>query len=566
MDRNYPAAGFGDPLAAGPGWTYERSAKASLVYGGSRGSHPDPDLLHRQPYGAPHPLQGYAANHHPPAMHTPAPAELFISGALPGSGTFPSSSALSAYQHPAPFSGRSFPVSSPLSLPDAAFSPGSNGLLSPHDPLLHIKPAQPSVPGSLGFERLGSAVLGSALPPQSPAYRAPPGASQFNLLEQPPQLYNASVFGGGAERAVPRQDSVIKHYQRPGGAQAQLPPAPHGLQHYLSCGGAYQQMPHRAAALPCSPLGEQSPASSEGSQQPPQQPQQPQQQPPKNPPPAGSSAAAGAGAGLPAHHPIAGVLRGRRERRRQIQELLGGAPAPPAPPPPPSAKAATPPAPQNPARSSPASRLPIPRAKRRPCWPWGPGRGGYGGNPPAPQSLGAAGQPGGGVRRGAGGAGRAGGAGAAALREPGPDLLPRAAAGAALRRAARGGARGGLRPPGAPPGAGPAHRQPLAHLQHRPLARHGRPAALRRHGGVQPVAHHPPPAVPPGRAAPERRVPRPVAEVPGLLHDPRLRRAGGGRAGAAAPPPPPPARRPSGKAGKATPSSWAPSAARTRIS
>ena len=37
----------------------------SLVYGGSRGSHPDPDLLHRQPYAAPHPLQGYAANHHP---------------------------------------------------------------------------------------------------------------------------------------------------------------------------------------------------------------------------------------------------------------------------------------------------------------------------------------------------------------------------------------------------------------------------------------------------------------------------------------------------------------------
>lgn len=37
----------------------------SLVYGGSRASHPDPDLLHRQPYGAPHPLQGYAANHHP---------------------------------------------------------------------------------------------------------------------------------------------------------------------------------------------------------------------------------------------------------------------------------------------------------------------------------------------------------------------------------------------------------------------------------------------------------------------------------------------------------------------
>ncbi|KAG8140174.1 hypothetical protein E2320_002889 [Naja naja] len=28
MDRNYPSAGFGDPLGAGPGWSYERSAKA----------------------------------------------------------------------------------------------------------------------------------------------------------------------------------------------------------------------------------------------------------------------------------------------------------------------------------------------------------------------------------------------------------------------------------------------------------------------------------------------------------------------------------------------------------
>lgn len=36
----------------------------SLMYG-SRSSHPDSELLHRQAYGTPHPLQGYAANHHP---------------------------------------------------------------------------------------------------------------------------------------------------------------------------------------------------------------------------------------------------------------------------------------------------------------------------------------------------------------------------------------------------------------------------------------------------------------------------------------------------------------------
>ncbi|KAM8927057.1 proline-rich protein 12 isoform 2-T2 [Pelodytes ibericus] len=336
MDRNYPTTGFGDPLGAGTGWSYERTAKASLVYGSSRGSHPETDILHRQAYATPHPLQGYATNHHPgglsglfetglhhassanpdasvmnlisalesrapqpgpsassllsqfrtpswqTAMHTPAPAELFISGA----GTFPSSSALSAYQHPASFSGRSFPVTSSLTLQDATFSPTSNGLLSPHDPLLHIKSSQSSVPSSLSFDRLGSTVLGTGLPSQSTAYRSAQESasrhlpSQFNLLssslgpsEQTSQLYNASVFSSSPassiERAMPRQDSVIKHYQRPSSAQSQLPSAAaaaHSLQHYLSCGGSYQQMQHRSS-LSCSPLGDQSPVSSEGSQQ-----------------------------------------------------------------------------------------------------------------------------------------------------------------------------------------------------------------------------------------------------------------------------------------------------------
>nr|XP_020461804.1 proline-rich protein 12-like [Monopterus albus] len=356
MDRNYPGTGFGD-LGAGAGWSYERSAKASLVYGSSRSSHPDSELLHRQAYATPHPLQGYATNHHPgssgqggawgaagrslglsglfdtglhhaspsapdasvmnlisalesrgpqpppsassllsqfrtpswqTAMHTPAPPELFISGALPGSGSFPSSSALSAYQHPASFSSRSFPAAS-LSLQDTpTFSPTSNGLLSPHDPLLHIKAPSQS---SLGFDRLLSSQGAAAA-----AYRGsqdPTGATsaqassrhlqshQFNLLssqlqDQSSQLYNASVFSSAQpqpqsqsnsaqERAVPRQDSVIKHYQRPTPAQPQLSSsAAHSLQHYLSCGGAgYQQIAthHRHAGLSCSPLGDQSPSS-----------------------------------------------------------------------------------------------------------------------------------------------------------------------------------------------------------------------------------------------------------------------------------------------------------------
>lgn len=354
MDRNYPGTGFGD-LGAGTGWSYERSAKASLVYGSSRSSHPDSELLHRQPYATPHPLQGYATNHHPgtsgqggawgagrslglsglfdtglhhaspsgpdasvmnlisalesrgaqpppsassllsqfrtpswqTAMHTPAPAELFISGALPGSGSFPSSSALSAYQHPASFSGRSFPGVAPsLSLQDTpTFSPTSNGLLSPHDPLLHIKTPSQS---SLGFDRLLSSQSGNASyrGPQEPTSAPPPQASassssrhlppQFNLLssqlqDQSSQLYNSSVFSSAPpqpqsqERAIPRQDSVIKHYQRPSPGQSQLSSStPHPLQHYLSCGASgYQQIPHHrhGSAINCSPLGEQSPSS-----------------------------------------------------------------------------------------------------------------------------------------------------------------------------------------------------------------------------------------------------------------------------------------------------------------
>uniref|UniRef100_A0A4W3GUT3 Proline rich 12 n=1 Tax=Callorhinchus milii TaxID=7868 RepID=A0A4W3GUT3_CALMI len=195
------------------------------------------------------------------------------------------SSLLSQFRPPAwqTGCGRSFPVTSSLTLQDATFSPSSNGLLSPHDPLLHIKSSQASVPSSLTFDRLGSAVLGTGLPSQTSAYRTAQESasrhlqSQFNLLssplgpsEQASQLYNTSVFStspaASIERAMPRQDSVIKHYQRPSSAQAQLPASHHSLQHYLSCGAGFQQM-SRHSSLACSPLGDQSSVSSEGSQQ-----------------------------------------------------------------------------------------------------------------------------------------------------------------------------------------------------------------------------------------------------------------------------------------------------------
>uniref|UniRef100_A0AAY5EH42 DUF4211 domain-containing protein n=1 Tax=Electrophorus electricus TaxID=8005 RepID=A0AAY5EH42_ELEEL len=380
MDRNYPGTGFGD-LGAGTGWSYERSAKASLVYGSSRSSHPDSELLHRQAYATPHPLQGYATNHHPglsglfdaglhhaspsgpdasvmnlisalesrgpqpppsassllsqfrtpswqTAMHAPAPAELFISSALPGSGSFPTSSALSAYQHPASFSGRSFPGVTPsLSLQDTpTFSPTSNGLLSPHDPLLHIKTPSQS---SLGFDRLLSSQSAAAAyrgaqepstapppPPQAPtsssARHLPP--PQFNLLssqlqDQTSQLYNASVFSSAPappqpptpqERTLSRQDSVIKHYQRPSPAQSQLSSStPHPLQHYLSCGASgYQQISHhRHGGVNCSPLGDQSPSSEPKPSPRSEQVYRPIIQPPYSSSSTSSSSASGSGIG-----------------------------------------------------------------------------------------------------------------------------------------------------------------------------------------------------------------------------------------------------------------------------
>uniref|UniRef100_A0A3P9D9D4 Proline rich 12b n=1 Tax=Maylandia zebra TaxID=106582 RepID=A0A3P9D9D4_9CICH len=322
MERNYPASGFGD-LGTGTGWSYERSAKASLVYG-SRSYHPESELLHRQTYGTPHPLQGYAASHHPgslsglfdsslhhaspsgpdpsvmnlisvldsrppqpspsassllsqfrtsswqTAMHTPAPTDLFISGALPGSSSFPSSSALSAYQNPSIFSGRSFTPS--LSLQDTTtFSRTSNGLISPHDPLVHIKRSSQS---SLGFDHLlssqSTAFRGSqeSATPQtqdpstsSNCHLSPP---HFNLLpsqlhNSSSQLYNASMSSSMAAlppaTAISRHDSVIKHYPRSSSAHTTTLQS----QSYASSGGSsgYHQLVshYQHSGVSCSPLG-----------------------------------------------------------------------------------------------------------------------------------------------------------------------------------------------------------------------------------------------------------------------------------------------------------------------
>ncbi|KAM3919910.1 glutamine and serine-rich protein 1 isoform 1-T1 [Leptodactylus fuscus] len=204
-------------------------------------------------------------------MHSSTATELFVTGALQTSGTFPTS-ALSAYQHPNTFSSRNFATTPSLTLQDGTFSATTNGLLSPHDPLLQIKTSQ--TPTALTFERLGSAVLSTGIP-QSSTYRSAQESAphllqpQFSLLpsalggtQQTAQPYSTSVFTGSTasiERALQRECSVIKHHQRPSSTQsvqAQLSGAQHSLPNYLtSATGAALQDTSRQSALLCAPLG-----------------------------------------------------------------------------------------------------------------------------------------------------------------------------------------------------------------------------------------------------------------------------------------------------------------------
>uniref|UniRef100_A0A3P9D8Q0 Proline rich 12b n=1 Tax=Maylandia zebra TaxID=106582 RepID=A0A3P9D8Q0_9CICH len=311
MERNYPASGFGD-LGTGTGWSYERSAKFALVrYVGitevcillqglsglfdsslhhASPSGPDPSVMNlisvldsRPPQPSPSAsslLSQFRTSSWQTAMHTPAPTDLFISGALPGSSSFPSSSALSAYQNPSIFSGRSFTPS--LSLQDTTtFSRTSNGLISPHDPLVHIKRSSQS---SLGFDHLlssqSTAFRGSqeSATPQtqdpstsSNCHLSPP---HFNLLpsqlhNSSSQLYNASMSSSMAalppavlpepqplpQTAISRHDSVIKHYPRSSSAHTTTLQS----QSYASSGGSsgYHQLVshYQHSGVSCSPLG-----------------------------------------------------------------------------------------------------------------------------------------------------------------------------------------------------------------------------------------------------------------------------------------------------------------------
>ncbi|XP_026706567.1 glutamine and serine-rich protein 1 isoform X2 [Athene cunicularia] len=220
-------------------------------------------------------------------MHSSTATELFVTGALPTSGTFPPTSALSAYQHPNTFSSRNFATTPSLTLQDTTFSATSNGLLTTHDPLLQIKTSQGTVPTALTFDRLGSSVLSTSIPPQSSTYRSAQESAphllqpQFSLLpstlggaQQVSQAYSTSVFTGSTasiDRALQRECSVIKHHQRPSSTQsvqAQLTVSQHSLHSYLtSTSGVNFQDTSRHSALSCSPVGDVTQVSNGGPQQ-----------------------------------------------------------------------------------------------------------------------------------------------------------------------------------------------------------------------------------------------------------------------------------------------------------
>ncbi|XP_023251026.1 glutamine and serine-rich protein 1 [Seriola lalandi dorsalis] len=324
MDRNYPTSSFADALAPPAqtvaSWAYDRSTasiKPSPSYGAT---HLDAELLQRQSYTSTHQLPTYTTSHLPaaagtldsnsnssetsimsflsamesrslqagpvsasllppfrppswPAGTNSSTTELYLTGALPSTATFPSPAALSSYQHTGAYPSRSYATNPSLALQDPAFSTSTNGLFSHHDPLLHLKSSQSVLPSALAFNHLSTPGLGSALPVQSSTYRSAQESAphllqpQFSLLPSTlpaphgaTQPYGATVFSGSIERALQRECSVIKHHQRPSSshtASEQLPNSEHSLPGYFGSGNeadvSYQQDTSRHTPVSCSP-------------------------------------------------------------------------------------------------------------------------------------------------------------------------------------------------------------------------------------------------------------------------------------------------------------------------
>ncbi|CAL9701763.1 unnamed protein product [Knipowitschia caucasica] len=310
MDRNYPCSGFADGLAppaqSAASWAYERSpasVKPSISYGST---HIDTENLHRQIYTASHQLPNYTTTHLPAAgtldtnhtsetsimsflsamesrslqagpvsasllppfrppswpAGTNSTTELYLTGALPSTATFPSTAALMSYQHASAYPTRSCAANSPPALQDPAFSTSTSGLfLSPHDPLLHLKHSQTMLPAALAFS---APSLGSTLPVQSSTYRSAQESAphllqpQFSLLTHgPTQQYGSTVFSGSVEKALQRECSVIKHHQRPSTNITATEQSPeHTLQGYFGVNDedvSYSPEPSKQSSLSGNP-------------------------------------------------------------------------------------------------------------------------------------------------------------------------------------------------------------------------------------------------------------------------------------------------------------------------
>ncbi|XP_061670525.1 glutamine and serine-rich protein 1 [Syngnathoides biaculeatus] len=298
MDRNYPSSSFADALApAGQlagSWAYDRGSatvKPSSSYGAAQ---LDTGLLQRQSFTSIQQLPTYTTAHLPAATgaldpntntsetsiisflsaiesRSPVSAslvppfrpppwtagtnssttELYLTGALPSTATFPSPAALSSYQHTGPYTCRSYSANSSLAHQDPALSTSPNGLMSQHDPLLQLKPSQTVLPAALAFN-LSGPILGSTLPVQSSTYRSAQESAphllqpQFSLLPSASpaphgasQSYGATVFSSSVERALQRECSVIKHHQRPSTTHTpseQVPNSDNSLQGYYGSG------------------------------------------------------------------------------------------------------------------------------------------------------------------------------------------------------------------------------------------------------------------------------------------------------------------------------------------
>ncbi|KAK2854135.1 hypothetical protein Q5P01_006796 [Channa striata] len=323
MDRNYPTSSFADALAPPAqtvaSWAYDRSTASIKPSPSYDATNLDAELLQRQSYTSAHQLPTYTTSPLPaaagtldtssntsetsimsflsamesrslqagpvsasllppfrppswPAGTNSSTTELYLTGALPSTATFPSTAALSSYQHTGAYPPRSYSTNPSLALQDPTFTTSTNGLFSPHDPLLHLKPSQTVLPTALAFNHLSAPTLGSALPVQSSTYRSAQESAphllqpQFSLLPSAlpaphgaPQSYGATVFSGSIERALQRECSVIKHHQRPSSshtASEQLSSSDHSLQGFFTSGNdadvSYQQDPTHQVSVSCS--------------------------------------------------------------------------------------------------------------------------------------------------------------------------------------------------------------------------------------------------------------------------------------------------------------------------